>query len=177
MAQVSITVRPSYRDIRGRFVKADEQVLTEKREAARVLGREWKRLMRQEAPKKTGRFADGIGFRTKQTGEEITMEGFMPQPLGSYITEGTKAHIIAARNAGALRFFWPKVGMLTFVPKNGGFPTHVNANGDLIIGKGFVNHPGTKPNKFNERAFDKWYPSARVELNRIAVNWRENATK
>ena len=177
MAEIVTTVRPSYRDIAGKFVKADEQLLADKRDMARRIGQDWVKKMREEAPKKSGEFAKGIRFRTIVAGEQINMSGTIPQPLGEFIIEGTKEHVIAARSAGALAFFWPKVGMMTFVPKQGGFPTHVNANGDLIIGKGFVNHPGTKPNKFNERALAKWKPFAFSELARISVNWTANSTR
>lgn len=176
MADISITAKPSFRNVLGQFTEANDELLDDKRDMMRRLGQKWVKFMRDEAPKgKTGKFAKSIRFTTKKSGDTITLDGTMPQPLGTFITEGTKPHIIAARNAGALRFFWPKVGMITIVPKGGGFKTHVR-NGTLLVGKGFVNHPGTKPNPFNARAFAKWKPQATIELNRITVNWRRNAT-
>jgi hypothetical protein len=95
----------------------------------------------------------------------------MPQPLGTFIVRGTKPHIIRAKHAKALYFFWGKVGAFTIVPKSGGFKTHWGADGKLRIGKGHVNHPGTKPNDFIERGHDKWWVSARRKFAQIALNF------
>ena len=176
MAEIRATVRPSFRDVQGRFTKANEGVLEDARNEMRVLGRQWVRIAQEEAPKgKTGNFARGIRFRTQQRGEQIELEGTIPQPLGTFITEGTKAHPIAARQANALRFFWPKIGKMVIVPKGGGFSTHVR-NDTLWVGKGRVDHPGTQPNPFTKRAFKKWRPNANKSLRRIALNWSNEAT-
>jgi hypothetical protein len=152
MAEVSLTVQPSFRDIQGRFTKANDDLLKDKRDEMRSLGQRWVKFMREEAPKNTGKFAEGIRFTTRQQGETITLNGTMPQPLGTFITEGTKPHPIFPKRAGGfLRFNWPKAGGIVFFRS--------------------VNHPGTKPNKFSDRAFRKWEPSTRVALNRITVNW------
>lgn len=61
--------------------------------------------------------------------------------------QGSKPHVIRARNSSAMAFFWPRVGALTFVPKT---PSRFNGfrGGVYIIGKGFVRHPGTEANPY-----------------------------
>lgn len=60
--------------------------------------------------------------------------------------EGAKPHIIMAKRKKALSFYWDKVGAQAFVPR-GGYPGrgHMVFRGRnvFMIGKGFVNHPGT----------------------------------
>ncbi len=175
MATISFEVRPSFRDVKGKFAKADDELLRDKRDMMRDLGRVGVRLLKDEAPKKSGESANKIGFRTSQQGEVIDLAFTIPPPLKPFVIEGTKPHEIAARNAGALRFFWPKIGMMVMVPKGGGFKTH-ERDGTLWIGKGHVNHPGTKANPFNQRAYKIFRPIAAKRLAQIAVNWRENAT-
>lgn len=130
------------------------------------------KILRANAPKKTGEFAKSIHHRvyTVQAGAAFSIE--MDSPLGTFITKGTKPHPIAARNAGALRFFWPLVGMVTMVPKGGGFRTHT-AGGILWIGKGYVNHPGTRPNDFINRSVSVWKPGARQVLHFMAEGYSQ----
>ncbi len=176
MADISFEVKPSFRDVKGKFTSANAQLLADKREMMRGLGRAGVKMLREESPKKSGDFSRGIAFKTTQSGDVINLALTLPQPLGTFITEGTKPHKIAARNANALVFHWAKFGGMVVVPKGGGFGTH-ERDGTLWIGKGHVDHPGTKANPFNERAYTKFRPIARTELSRISVNWRENATR
>jgi hypothetical protein len=99
----------------------------------------------------------------------------MPEPLATFIIEGTKAHQIAAKQANALFFYWPKIGRNVMVPKGGGFKTHLRGN-TLWVGKGHVDHPGTKANPFPTRAMARWMPEARRELARISLRWAQDVT-
>lgn len=65
-----------------------------------------------------------------------------------YIEYGTVAHVIKPKNAGALYFYSPALGMAVMVPKKGGFRSFVNKDGILVSGKGYVNHPGTQAQPF-----------------------------
>ena len=173
MSFIRVEVRPPFRDVKGRFTKANEALLQAKRKEMRGLGREYVRLARDEAPKgKTGKFRGGIGFRTAQKGEIIQMTAHMPQPLGTFITKGTRPHWIQAKNKKALAFSWPKFGGWVVVPKRGGFRTHVR-KGTLWIGKGGVNHPGTTANPFHKRAYRRWRPAATKALRRMTVRWQD----
>lgn len=168
---LQLIIKPPFRDIKGRFVKASQGLLEGRRQMLRTLGQKFIALERMEAPEgKTGRFRGSLSFKTFDSGNSLTLKAYMAQPLGSWITGGTSPHTIAARNAGALYFFWPRVGMFTIVPKSDGFRTHA-AGGQLWIGKGFVNHPGTKPNPFVQRAYSAWMPEAQVELRRISRDY------
>ncbi|RJX17540.1 MAG: hypothetical protein C4575_12925 [Desulforudis sp.] len=150
---ISVTSKPPFRDILGRFTKADKGLLEDKREGMRNLGRRWVAIAREEAPLgKTGKFRKSIGYRTNQSGQTVGFSTFSAKPLGRWIIEGTPAHGIWTRRAfGVLRFFWEK-----------GF------NGPGIYFFRSVTHPGTKPNPFHERATDRWMPEADVELRRIS---------
>lgn len=149
---ITVTSKPPFRDVAGRFARADKEFLADKRESMRSLGRRWVAIAREEAPMgKTGNFRKSLAFKTSQSGSTVSFSAYSAQPLGKWIVLGTKAHIIRARNARNLRFFW-KDG-----PKGPGtyfFP--------------FVNHPGTKPNPYNQRATDRWMPDADMELRRIS---------
>lgn len=167
-----LTVRfsPPLRDLLGRFARAEGQLLDDKRDAVRGLGRRWVEIAREEAPKHTGEFARSIHFRSFERGGSVGFNAYAKQPLGTFIVRGTPPHSIAARQAGALYFFWPKVGVYAVVPRSGGFKTHM-AGGKLWIGKGFVHHPGTVPNEYNVRAYARWKEEARPSMRRIALRY------
>lgn len=76
-------------------------------------------------------------------------------PYARAVHEGSKPHIIRARNKPALHFFWDRAGYETVVPRAGGFRTHVTRGGILMIGKGFVQHPGTQGDRFLVRAMEE----------------------
>ena len=82
--------RPTFRDIQGRFVSANRRLLEERRDEVRGLGRLAVQHFREEAPKKSGRFAQGIGFRSFVQGDAVGFTVHMPQPLGNYIVRGTR---------------------------------------------------------------------------------------
>jgi len=165
--------RPTIREIVDQVLKAKSGLDIDRRTLMRQLGQSFVTYAQDEAPKRSGEFAQNIRYRTYEQGDVMGMTVSTPQPLGRFIIGGTKPHWIAARRAGALFFFWGKVGLFVTVPKRGGFPTHVGADGKLWIGKGGVNHPGTKPNPFITRAYKRWKPEAVVGLRQIAVNWQK----
>lgn len=67
-----------------------------------------------------------------------------------WVMRGTPPHTIKAKRKNALAFFWPKVGMVTIVPKRktGTGVRKGKKGARFIIGKGFVRHPGTKARPF-----------------------------
>lgn len=165
--------RPTLKDIIGAVLAAKDGLDADRRVLMRRLGQSFVMYAQDEAPKRTGDFAEGIRYRTYEQGEVFGMTVSTPQPLGRFIIGGTKPHWIAARRAGALYFFWGKVGAFVTVPKRGGFPTHFGKDGKLWIGKGGVDHPGTKPNPFITRAYKRWQPQAQDGLRMIATNWQK----
>lgn len=154
MAQSSITFNPTFRDIRGRFARADKNMLDNKMKAIRVLGARWVEIAKEEAPAKTGKFRQTIYFHpfTKNSGDarktEVGFTTSSKQPLGRWIIEGTRAHIIRARNSRFLRFFWPKVDRVVFFKE--------------------VNHPGTRPNDYVGRAYVRWVEDMEKEIEAVA---------
>ncbi|MDB4430969.1 hypothetical protein N9137_01110 [Pseudomonadales bacterium] len=85
-------------------------------------------------------------------GGNLIAASYTTLDIALFQDSGTKPHIIKPKRANALRFNWPKVGnKTTFVPKNG-FPFTGNVGSNFVIGKGFVNHPGTKAKNFTGRA-------------------------
>lgn len=137
MSNVVIEIKstPTFRDLHGRFAKAEAELIEIRREQLRNEGRVFVPMIQRNLRAKIGpsKIEQGVRFNTRTTGGNIQLHVTAPGRA--------RPHIIRAKNKGALAFFWPKVGMMTFVPKRGGFRTHVSRN-ELFIGKGYVNHPG-----------------------------------
>ncbi len=171
---ISYTVKPPFRDILGRFTKADAELIKGKRDEMRTLGGNLVSKLKAAAPVgKSGKFRDSHSFKTFERGKDIELRTYSASPLGTFIRLGTKPHKIAAKRAKALAFYWPKVGMMTFVPR-AGFPITGEAGGNFWIGKGFVNHPGTKPNPYHERALASMSPAMQESLRKIAGRYVES---
>jgi len=143
----SFELRPSLRDVQGRFATAEKFLHQGRRDEMRRLGRAWVELAQEEAPKRTGRFAEAISYRTFSDGETLGFRGVMAQPLGTWIVKGTRRHVILPRHKQAL--WWE--GARHPVRK--------------------VNHPGTRPNRFTGRAYRRWLPGARAALRRLALRY------
>lgn len=102
---------------------------------------------RVTTPKDTGNLANSLTMTIRARRTSVSGIVQTRVKYATFVHNGTKPHIIRARRAGALRFFWPKVGLVTVVPKLKGGLTGVvrTKHGSYFrIGKGFVNHPGTK---------------------------------
>lgn len=147
---------PTFRDLQGRFTKAEEQLLESRRDLMRDLGKRYTEIARDEAPKRTGQFADNIRFRTFIEGNSLGFRISSPQPLGKFIVLGTKPHVIAAKNVQFLRFYWEK-----------------GPEGPGVYFFRSVNHPGTKPNRFHDRAYRKWRPEAESSLKMISTRTKK----
>ena len=158
-ASFKFTMIPPFREIKGRFVKATDEMRTGSRDYMRAQGRRMVVLAQEEAPVgKTGKFKKGIRFRTFDTGGSFGFSVSTPQPLGRWIMEGTKRHIIAARNVKALKFLWERG------PRSSGTFTAFHFYK-------WVMHPGTKPNPFMSRAYRRWLPGARTGLRRLGLRF------
>lgn len=72
------------------------------------------------------------------TADGLTTHVQVAVEYATYTTEGTDPHPIVARNARALRFFWPQVG-----PPQ---PRYYRS----------VMHPGTKPNDWYQPVLGTW---------------------
>lgn len=86
------------------------------------------------APRRTGAFANGIRMRQQaSSGGGLTYNFTAGDPLATWIIEGTKPHKIEPHRVG---------GVLRFVA----------ASGDVVFTR-HVDHPGTKPNDFPQKAW------------------------
>jgi len=150
-ASIQVTSQPSTRELVKRVLAAKEGVTQDRREMLRGQGRRFVQYAQEEAPKRTGEFASKIAYRTFVSGDTDELRVYTQQPLGKWILEGTRPHVIRAKNAPILRFYWHKVGRVVYFKS--------------------VNHPGTKPNPFMSRAYRRWLPGARGDLRQVAVNW------
>lgn len=95
---------------------------------------------KDEAPERTGRLKRNIkatpvkftGPYRAEGGAEVDPAAV---PYAPIVRWGSRPHVIRARRAPALHFYWERVGHEVFFKS--------------------VNHPGTKPNPFMERALSK----------------------
>ena len=172
---MSVAIRfksiPTFRDLAGKFAKADRQLLEIRRDVLRGEGRGLVRMAQENTREKIGEpsvIEKGIKFNTRVSGKSVSLNILAPATA--------KPHRIAARHAKALAFFWPRVGMQTFVPKRGGFRTHVRGGNVLMIGKGYVDHPGGSlvplMTPIMRRTMNDWQSSrGRVVLNKISTRF------
>lgn len=130
-----VTVKPTFRDLQGRFARAEKELLEARRDELRNEGRYLTDAITRRLQAKIGqnKIERGIRFNTQQSGNAVKLNVTTPGRA--------KPHRIAAKNANALAFFWGRIGVQVFVPRQGGFPTH-RRGGDLWVGKGHVDHPG-----------------------------------
>lgn len=180
MANVAIRIkaRPTFRDLQGRFAKAEESLLETRREELRNEGRVIVQLIQGGIRRKVGQYdssklESGVRFNTQQRGNTIGLNVTVPAKA--------RRHRIYARNVKALAFSWPRVGMQTFVPRRGGFRTHVRG-GELWVGKGYVDHPGGTlvplMTPILKDAQQDWSQSrGMIVLRRISTRYTQELTK
>lgn len=143
-----------YRDVAGRYAKRTEALQGELRDMVRTEARALLEALRFYAPKKTGKFARGLGYRTDERPGGVTATFYAGGPhafLLPIFIHGSKAHPIVARRAQALRFFWER-----------------GPRGPGIYYYKSVWHPGTDPNPFVAQALDSREPHFDYNLYRMA---------
>jgi hypothetical protein len=113
-------------------------------ETARMI----KNRSQMQAPVRTGNLRASGYVKPQVKPTEVSAEVGYRAKYSRMVHGGTKPHIIRAVHARALAFDWPKVGGKTLVPiRPMGFTGHTRL-GVFIIGKGYVNHPGTRARPF-----------------------------
>lgn len=65
-------------------------------------------------PRRSGRLARSRRTRVLPGTQVIALQIEYPSDVATWTDQGTKAHVIRARRASALRFFWPKVGRVVY---------------------------------------------------------------
>ncbi len=158
--QYKMELRPTFKDLSGRFTKANAALLEANRQFMRDEGRRLTSLLQAEAPRSEGEgegqhFADQIRFRTFVEGNnKLGFKISMPEPLGTFILSGTRPHTISARNAKSLAFFWED-----------------GPEGPDVYFYLSVRHPGTSANKFVGRATRRWFPGFRSGAKKVATRY------
>lgn len=122
-------------------VEIDDAVLEEFKGWTGPVGRSVERLAKESvfrirglANKKTGAMIAGMHYKKGKWARGIQFDAGSDVSHTLFMDQGTKPHVIAAKNAPVLTFFWPKVGRVV----------HFKS----------VHHPGTKPYKFLERGLE-----------------------
>jgi len=159
MAQLLKFEAIGYRDVSGRFAQRTEELRQAKRDEMRELGRSGVRTLRHYAPEKTGKFKQGISYRTDERGDVATLTFYVKGEhafLLDIITGGSKPHPITPHGNYPLRFFWPR-----------------GPEGAKEYRYMYVNHPGTMPDPFVSYAMDAMSPQFDMSLGKIArrVAW------
>jgi len=152
------------RDAQGRYARYSSsleraQIQRLREEAERVveaLRAEAPRGVRTEANRADPHMADSITYRIRSLGPgraqaQIIAEG-PHADLIPLVVEGSPPHVIRSRRGRALAFEWP----------NAPFGT----GGIYFFRK--VNHPGTRPNPFIERAWQRTQAETIARLRQVA---------
>ena len=148
---LKVTTAPVFSNIVKRYSGAREKLEQDLFTKFRRHGQRLYSSVLNEAPEKTGEFKGKINYKFYQGTRKIGLAISTPLPLGLFVIGGTKAHPIAAVNASALRFYWAKVGRVVFFKS--------------------VRHPGTKPNPFLVRGYNKWFPGAQRMMSGLAKDY------
>lgn len=148
-AGITVTSKPEMREVAGRMRRATQNLFGRGSGDIATLAGSLVSYLRMEAPKRTGQSADAIGYETFVSGLTVGFRIILPDVYSRFVIPGTRAHVILPRHAKVLRFVVG--GQVVFAMR--------------------VQHPGTKPNPFHERALNKWRPEARAQLQRIGNRW------
>ena len=153
MSKVLITteIKPSLEKMKTAYDAASKKTVE-------YLGRDWLRsqmrrlleLVKEEAPKDKGTFADSHFFRTYNEGNNAFIgKIYAPEPLKSWIVNGTglygpSHHVIVPVHAKMLHFF--------------------------IDGQEFFRPwvRGQRPNKYEGRAYRRFQPGIRKEMAKVS---------
>ena len=159
MAQLLKLEAIGYRNVQGRYAQRTDKLAQAQREEMRDLGRAGVSVLRHYAPKRTGKFAEGLAYRTDVRASSTTLTFYVKGEhayLLPMLTGGTRKHPIYPHGDYPLRFFWPR-----------------GPEGPKIYYYMHVNHPGTLPDPFVPNALNALSPQFAMSLARVArrVAW------
>jgi len=144
---------------KGHFAAKTPELAKARREEMREIGRGMVKTLQHYAPEDTGKFKQGIAYRTDDRGDTTTITFYVKGEhafLLPFLTQGTKPHTITPKGEGyPLRFFWERG------PEGPGVYYYYS-----------VQHPGTLPNPFVSLAIDAHSPQMAVGLSRMAQRLR-----
>lgn len=152
MAGFDFRTNPTYRDMQGRFARANHELLEQRRDIMRGLAGRYVELAGEEAPGGPGgTVSKQLGYQTFNDGENLGFRLTAGQIARWHIT-GTgiygpfKSPIVPVK-ASVLHFTWK--GKERF----------------------FASVRGVPPNAFPGRAYRRWLPGAREALAKISTGY------
>lgn len=128
------------------FPRAYGRLVEETRRAIVHTAQVTTRAVKQAAPRRTGDLIDSVKPKYSQRANGAGAVIDVGAPYAEFVVEGTRPHIIEAKNARALRF---------------------QRGGQTVFAKS-VQHPGTKPNDFLEGPANQAEGQLERELERAA---------
>lgn len=136
-----------FKELQATFLNAPRRVADLGREWARDVAADEAKYIRRAAPSKTGKFRRTIQpySRAFIIGVKFEPYGRLGLKLKDWIIRGTRPHIIRARRAKALRFYWRRAWRFYK----------------------WVRHPGVKPNPFIERGAKAFSPRVQFWLREL----------
>lgn len=153
-----------YRGLEGFIdvmLKADDITRDGAIEALTKIDRLFTPATTQETPKRTGKLANSTDGQFIRSGElpELHIVQLARNSAGSlyghFVREGTKPHEIRPRPGGTLAF---------------------EIDGRVVFAK-VVQHPGTAPNPYHERVWNRLSPRAQDILNEVGVELQRFAAR
>ncbi len=152
-----------HRDAQGRFARRSEMLVVRQKRAMQRSGKIAVRAYRKHAPRDSGKFAKGFFYRSYDRGYRSFVRVYPGGEHGylfDWIVEGTAPHPIPKGGSAAqlakgypLSFYWEK-----------------GPRGPGQYAFWSVNHPGTEPNPFDERALAEAGPKILEELRAVAAS-------
>ena len=80
------------RDVVGRFSRFEQPLLDIRRDELRDLGRRYVKVLREEAPKDTGKLAQGISFDTYVKPPSVDLRIVSKETYTIFVLRGTRPH-------------------------------------------------------------------------------------
>lgn len=152
-----------FRDVQGRFARRSDLLVSARRQAMRNVGRRAADALKARAPKRSGKFARGLVYRTYDRGDYGWVRVYSTgehRHLLKWIVGGTRPHPIPKGGSAEqlakgypLRFYWEK-----------------GPNGPGIYHFWSVRHPGTKPNPFVEETMAAIGHEILAELRAVSAS-------
>lgn len=147
-------IEPGDTPVRRVLLNEKDPFFQELRDGARTIGRRWVEIVREEVPRVSGGLAKSQITRTYVRNGQVELRTYQKQPQGTWVSKGTKAHIIEARKRPWLVFFWER-----------------GPEGPRVYKFKKVNHPGAKPNDYLDRSVERLEPEANQELANVVSRW------
>ncbi len=149
-----------YRDAQGRFARRTEELARARRGIVRQEGRALVQALKTFAPKKSGKFAEGIAYRTDERGDSTTL---------TIYARGEHAFLLPILTGGSRPHIIPRGGSAAQLAK--GYPLRFfgqhGPRGPGIYYYWSVRHPGTEPSDFAAKAIESREPQ--IEYNTLRM--------